>query len=242
MDIRSGEKVLLLSPHGEPSRRACQRTRNGQAIVFFSQRDAKGDRRAKHGREAGNAHDPHAYVSFNGVLVTEKDLLGQEGKGSPTSMSFLNTAKLKPERGTGNRPGRFDRALDYARKREQFGKAIVTFDPIRNNSQTCLPRSKWRDGSCTGPLQASIGKNLRIDGPFWQRGSLPGSLEVANEAIRSRGLRLHDRRQVSTFIAMPRRWIFSWRARDRKSMLGDGLLGNPDRRPVVEILNYTEGP
>jgi alkylation response protein AidB-like acyl-CoA dehydrogenase len=115
--------------------------------VFLLTRDVKGIERESMGEKLGMRMLPMQRVSFNGVVVTGKDLLGQEGRGSSYLHEFLNTARVEAgAAGVGIAQGCFDRALDYAKKREQFGRAIVTFDPIKNKLADMLARvetARW---------------------------------------------------------------------------------------------------
>jgi alkylation response protein AidB-like acyl-CoA dehydrogenase len=128
---------------------ACQAEsadRAGQS-VFLLTMDVKGIERESMGEKMGMRMIPMQRVSFNGVVVAGEDLLGQEGRGSSYLNELLNTARVEAgAAGVGIAQGAFDRALDYAKKREQFGKAIVTFDPIKNKLADMLARvetARW---------------------------------------------------------------------------------------------------
>jgi acyl-CoA dehydrogenase len=109
--------------------------------------DCKGIERANMGDKLGMRMIPMQSVSFHGVRVKGEELLGQEGKGASYLREFLNAARVEAgAAGIGIAQGAFDRALDYARKREQFGKAIVTFDPIKNklaNMMAQVEMARW---------------------------------------------------------------------------------------------------
>jgi alkylation response protein AidB-like acyl-CoA dehydrogenase len=115
--------------------------------LFLVTRDAKGIEGESMGDKLGMRMIPMQRVSFNGVVVTQKDLLGQEGKGSSHLKEFLNTVRVEAgAAGVGIAQGAFDRALDYAKQREQFGKAIVNFDPIKNKLANMLAQvemARW---------------------------------------------------------------------------------------------------
>lgn len=72
-------------------------------------------------------------VLFRGVEVFEEDRIGQEGMGAAYLGDCMRS--LRVEAGAmalGIAQGSLDRAVDYAGRREQFGKAIATFAPVRN--------------------------------------------------------------------------------------------------------------
>jgi alkylation response protein AidB-like acyl-CoA dehydrogenase len=118
----------------------------GQSVYVLAM-DCKGIERANMGDKLGMRMIPMQSVSFHGVCVKGEELLGQEGKGASYLREFLNAARVEAgAAGIGIAQGAFDRALDYARKREQFGKAIVTFDPIKNklaNMMAQVEMARW---------------------------------------------------------------------------------------------------
>jgi alkylation response protein AidB-like acyl-CoA dehydrogenase len=85
------------------------------------------------GESLGMRMIPVERVSFNLAQVFERDLIGEEGKGSFYLKECLRALRVKAgAMALGIAQGAFDRALDYAGKREQFGKAIMSFNPVKN--------------------------------------------------------------------------------------------------------------
>jgi alkylation response protein AidB-like acyl-CoA dehydrogenase len=85
------------------------------------------------GERLGMRMIPVKRVFFNGLEVFEKDLIGEEGKGSLYLEDCLRFLRIEAgAMALGIAQGALDRALDYAGKREQFGKAIVSFNPVKN--------------------------------------------------------------------------------------------------------------
>jgi alkylation response protein AidB-like acyl-CoA dehydrogenase len=170
---------------------ACQaESANGAGqSVFLLTRDAEGIEGQRMGEKLGMRMIPMQTVSFNGVVVREGDLLGQEGKGSSYLDEFLNTARVEAgAAGLGIAQGAFDRALDYAKKREQFGKAIVTFDPIRNKLADMLSQvemARWI------VYRAASSLDRKKPDDRWallaKRIASKAALEVANEAVQIHG-------------------------------------------------------
>ena len=69
-----------------------------------------------------------AEVSFKDVRVPRSNLVGEEGKGFYQVLEFFDESRiLIAAQGLGTAQGAFDRALDYTKKREQFGKKIAHF-------------------------------------------------------------------------------------------------------------------
>jgi alkylation response protein AidB-like acyl-CoA dehydrogenase len=72
-------------------------------------------------------------VHFEMMEVPEGNRLGEAGKGASYLKECLRYVKVElGAMALGIAQGALDRALDYAGKREQFGKAIVRFHPVRN--------------------------------------------------------------------------------------------------------------
>lgn len=104
----------------------------GGQSVYLLEPDRKNLEVLTLGERLGMRMIPMERVAFNQVEVFEEDLIGGEGRGS----GYLNDClrSLRVEAGAmavGIAQGAFDRALDYAGKREQFGKPIVRFDPVK---------------------------------------------------------------------------------------------------------------
>jgi len=161
---------------------------SGQS-VFILPMDSKGIEGTSMGDKLGMRMIPMQSVLFQGVVVTGQHLVGQEGKGSFYLREFLNTARVEAgAAGIGIAQGAFDRALDYARKREQFGKAIVTFDPIKNKLADMVTRvelARWMVYRAASSLDQQKPEDR------WtllaKRVASKAALEVANDAIQIHG-------------------------------------------------------
>jgi alkylation response protein AidB-like acyl-CoA dehydrogenase len=69
-----------------------------------------------------------AELSFSDVSVPSTNLLGEENKGFYQVLEFFDESRIEiAAQALGIGQGAFDRALDYARQREQFGKKLVDF-------------------------------------------------------------------------------------------------------------------
>ena len=85
------------------------------------------------GRRMGMRMVPMDRVSFNHVKAPKENKIGQEDKGYLQLKEFLDEMRIEAgAMGVGIAQGSLDRALEYGKKREQFGKTIVNFDAIRN--------------------------------------------------------------------------------------------------------------
>jgi alkylation response protein AidB-like acyl-CoA dehydrogenase len=69
-----------------------------------------------------------AELSFSDVRVPSTQLLGEENKGFYQVLQFFDESRIEiAAQALGIGQGAFDRALDYAKQREQFGKKLVDF-------------------------------------------------------------------------------------------------------------------
>lgn len=72
-----------------------------------------------------------ACLKFDNCRVPEENLLGQRGMGSRITLHTLDGGRLSiAAMGLGLARGAFELALDYAKKRKQFGKPIAKFQSI----------------------------------------------------------------------------------------------------------------
>jgi len=168
-------------------------------------------------------------VSFNGVVVTQKDLLGQEGKGPSYLKEFFNTVRVEAgAAGVGMAQGALDRALDYAKKREQFGKAIVTFDPIKNKLADMLARveaARWIVYRAAFLLDQNRAEDRW---PILAKMiAARAALDVANDAIQIHGgYGYMTEGQVEHFYRDAKTLdLFMESGSIEKSMLGDHIAG-----------------
>lgn len=69
-----------------------------------------------------------AELSFSEVRVPTTNLIGEENKGFYQVLEFFDESRIEiAAQGLGIAQGAFDRALDYAKQREQFGRKIIDF-------------------------------------------------------------------------------------------------------------------
>jgi alkylation response protein AidB-like acyl-CoA dehydrogenase len=103
-----------------------------QSVILL---DAKADNveAVSMGKRMGMRMVPMDQVSFHHVKAPKENRIGQEDKGSLQLKEILDEMRIEAgAMGVGIAQGGLDRALDYGKKREQFGKTIVNFDAIRN--------------------------------------------------------------------------------------------------------------
>lgn len=80
----------------------------------------------------GNLVD-FAHVSFDGVRVPAQNLVGKEGCGLGQALGFVDESRIQlSAMALGTAQGAFERAADYVRQREQFGKKLAAFQVTRH--------------------------------------------------------------------------------------------------------------
>ena len=201
----------------------------GGQSVFLLTRDSKGIELEGMGDKLGMRMIPMQSLTFRRVVVTGKDLVGQEGKGSSHLREFLDTARVEAgAAGVGIAQGAFDRALDYARKREQFGKAIVTLEPIKNKLADMVTRvemARWM------VYRAASSLDQRKPEDRWtilaKMIASKAALDVANDAIQIHGgYGYMSEGQVEHFYRDAKALdLFMESGSLEKSMLGDQIAG-----------------
>jgi short-chain 2-methylacyl-CoA dehydrogenase len=71
-------------------------------------------------------------LSFQGARVPEENVLGPRGEGFKQFLEILDGGRISvAARGVGLAQGAYDLAYDYAKEREQFGKAIAKFESVQ---------------------------------------------------------------------------------------------------------------
>jgi alkylation response protein AidB-like acyl-CoA dehydrogenase len=85
------------------------------------------------GDKVGMRMIPMGQMALDGLRVPEARRMGPEGEGAHILMNYLMRLGVKiGAMALGMAQGALDRALDYAGKREQFGRPIIRFDAVRN--------------------------------------------------------------------------------------------------------------
>ena len=74
-----------------------------------------------------------AELIFDDVRVPEENLVGNRGAGFLQQMQFFDEARTQvAAQGVGIAKGAYERALEYAKEREQFGQPIAEFQAIQH--------------------------------------------------------------------------------------------------------------
>ncbi len=131
-----------------------------------------------------------AELVLDDVRVPEENLIGNEGMGFYQQMNFFDATRTGvAAQGVGIAKGAFDRALDYAQEREQFGQPIGDFQAIQHKladmhtrteaARMLTLKSAWSvdEGGAPDAKLASMAKEYasRV------------AVDVANEAVQIHG-------------------------------------------------------
>jgi alkylation response protein AidB-like acyl-CoA dehydrogenase len=85
------------------------------------------------GDKVGMRMIPVDRVTFTNVRVSEDSVVGHKQGGDEQLRGFFNEVRVETgAMGIGIAQGAWDRALEYSKKRGQFGRPIVGFGAIRN--------------------------------------------------------------------------------------------------------------
>ncbi len=96
--------------------------------MLLVEADRKGVSTSDVGEKLGIRMMDTADVAFNDVRVPKENLIGKENKGFYQVLEFFDESRiLIAAQALGTAQGAFDRAVDYVKQREQFGKKLAQF-------------------------------------------------------------------------------------------------------------------
>jgi alkylation response protein AidB-like acyl-CoA dehydrogenase len=128
-------------------------------------------------------------VSFNGVRVPKKNLLGQEGRGFYHIMEFFNRSRVQVAAfGVGTAQGALDKAIMHVRKRQQFGKPLASFEMIQAkiaDMATLTEAARSLLYRAAASLDSGNPDRALISMAKWYCGEI--AVKVADEAIECHG-------------------------------------------------------
>ncbi len=108
----------------------CKTQQNGQqaASVFLVEASQPGISVVDSGEKLGLRMTKTSGLKFENVSVPSNQLIGKEGNGFKQAQTTMDEGRLLiASLALGTAQGAFDRALDYTKQREQFGKKIIKF-------------------------------------------------------------------------------------------------------------------
>ena len=123
--VASYFNVICLTNPDDPSRH-----RRHSVILVESNRTGFEANKLYH--KLGIRASDTAELYFKDVRVPQENLIGEEGKGFYQFMEFFNVTRIHVgAQGVGIAQGAMERAIDYAKKRKQFGQTLSSFQSIR---------------------------------------------------------------------------------------------------------------
>jgi len=107
-------------------------TYRGQSL-FLVEKNTPGVDVTKIGDKLGIRTSLTGEVSFSNVRIPKENLVGQENRGFYHTLEFFDESRIEiAAQALGIAQGAFDRALAYAKEREQFGRKIGEFQVIQH--------------------------------------------------------------------------------------------------------------
>jgi alkylation response protein AidB-like acyl-CoA dehydrogenase len=107
-------------------------TAHAQTVILL-EREIDGIEVSSMGEKVGMRMIPVDQVAFTNVCVPAENIIGQEDTGYFQLQNFFNEMRIKVgAMGIGIAQGGMDKALEYSKKRQQFGKPIASFGAVRN--------------------------------------------------------------------------------------------------------------
>lgn len=105
----------------------------GNVFLAVVEGDRKGIHLTDAGQTLGNNMVSFGHVRFDNVRVDAENLLQKSGSVPGGRPAFINEARIQlSAMALGTAQGAFDRALDYIRQREQFGRKLAQFQVTRH--------------------------------------------------------------------------------------------------------------
>jgi len=99
--------------------------------MFIIETDMQGVKINELEGKMGQRGSPIGEVVLNNVELTDEYLVGKENRGFYQALHFFNYGRLRvAANAVGMSLGAFDRSLEYAQRRSQFGKPIIEYQAI----------------------------------------------------------------------------------------------------------------
>lgn len=164
-------------------------SRHRRQSMFIVETDREGFESNKIEGKAGIRASDTAEISLNDVRIPEENLLGERGKGFYQTMGFFNRSRTYiGAQGLGIAQGSLDKAVDYVKEREAFGKRISSFEGVRfkladmatrvESARNLVYKAAWKlDKRELDPMQIALAK--------WYAAET--GVEVAEEAVQLHG-------------------------------------------------------
>jgi len=172
---------------------------------------------------------PFSDITFDNVRVPVSNLIGKPGSGYSLTQAFFTENRIQiAAQALGTAQGAFDRALDYVKQREQFGKKLAQFQITRHKLADMASKieaaryltyyAAWSfDNKTIDPRMASMAKIT----------ATRAAMEVADEAVQLLGgYGYMTEYEVEHFFRDAKMMeIFQGPPGIQKDIIADGLIG-----------------
>jgi alkylation response protein AidB-like acyl-CoA dehydrogenase len=163
--------------------------RSGGTNLILVEKNAPGLEIMELGEKMGLRMTPMAKIRLKSTKVPFSNMIGKIGQGDSIIDVVMNHNRIwLAGMALGTAQGAFDRALDYVKKRVQFGKKIVEFQVTRQKlAEMAIKIQQARDMTYSGAVSCG---SRKPDGKLTAMAKLTAcraAVEVASEAIQLMG-------------------------------------------------------
>ena len=190
---------------------------------------ANGISTSKVSQNLGGRMMPFSDITFDNVRVPASRLIGKPGSGYALAQAFFTENRIQiAALALGTAQGAFDRALDYVKQREQFGKKLAQFQITRHKLADMA--SKIEAARYLTYHAAWCFDNKKIDPGLASMAKITASrvaMEVADEAVQLLGgYGYMTEYEVEHFFRDAKMMeIFQGPPGIQKDIIADGLIG-----------------
>jgi len=149
--LLNGSKTFITNAHYADvcvAMAVTDRDRGSHGIsAFIVEKGTKGFRLGKKENKLGMRASPTSEVIFDNCRIRQESLLGREGEGFTNSLRVLDGGRIGISAlAIGLAQGAFEISVQYAKQRQQFGRAIATFQGIQwklANMKVEIEAARW---------------------------------------------------------------------------------------------------
>jgi alkylation response protein AidB-like acyl-CoA dehydrogenase len=157
--------------------------------AFLLERETAGVEITPVGQKVGMRMIPLSHVALKGVKVSPENAIGPEMGAHALLGGFLDKVRIETGAvGVGIAQGALDLALAYSKKREQFGRAIASFDAVRHKlANMCMDLEMARLMVYKAAWSVDCGKADRRSILLSKAVGAAAALQASNDALQIYG-------------------------------------------------------
>lgn len=127
--VLNGSKMFITNGGEADTYIVFARTEDGNITAFIIEKTMPGFRTGKDEKKMGLHGSKTVQLHFENLQVPAENRLGEEGEGFKIAMAVLDAGRIGiAAQALGIAEGAYERALQYAKNRRQFGKPIHAFE------------------------------------------------------------------------------------------------------------------